>query len=124
MAVLRFQRESGAAEMRRFDVNGKERQRFGDEGIDEALVVVNVGGDDGVEIVIVTDVHGVQIVAVLIGRELLEAVDALQAAVVQAVKRGSAGGTGTEQSQERVFPHGFHKKAPFFGNPYIYRIIA
>ena len=75
------------AEIGRFDLYRQQRQRLFQNRIDHRLIVLNAVIDNTVKIVIIFDIHAIEIVAILVIRKLLNAADSLDSGEIQSQKR-------------------------------------
>ena len=120
IAVGVRQRERRAAEAGRLDFHRKERQRVLQNGVDHRLIVLDAVVDDVVKAVIVFDLHAVEVVAVVIIRELFDAVHRLYAREVDPDEHEHGGQKHRHDSAEREqrdFQRLFHPVSPFSFEP-------
>ena len=111
MAVLIGHREGAAAEIRRFHMDGKKRERLSDDGVQHGLIVGDAAGDHRIQIVVILHIHAVEIVVVLVC-ELLKRRDGAKPPGVDHQKDDQNQNNQRAAGQKNSLDHFCHK-TPF-----------
>ena len=87
--------EGAAAEGRRFDGDGQQRQRLLDGCINKALVIRRGVGDHLVQVVVIADLHAIEVVIIVVG-QFFDRICGLDAAGVQRAEAHSGHGHNSQ----------------------------
>ena len=101
------------AEIGRFDRHRQQRKRLFQNRIDHRLIVLNAVIDNIVKIVIVFDIHAVEIVSIRVIRKLLNAADGLDSGEIQS-KNASKANTTTARIANKAINIRFFALFIFF----------
>ena len=98
VAVRGLRAERTAPEAGRFDGDGQQRQRLLDGFVDEALVVGSGVGDHFVQVVVIADLHAVEVVIVVVG-QFNDGVGSADAAGIQRAEADGGYGHNSQRPQ-------------------------